>query len=350
MSVSQTTMTTAANFHEFQFSFHGQGLRYKTSSRTLLSSVAAWAHEFRQAELSGEVSLTIQFEEVSSRDAVPMVKSPSSRLLFSGTMPAIGSSMRALWQCEVIQDDDDGRLVVDVHERAVLVIQPDRGTAHGYFLRPETMHPDLLESFFHFALVELLKRQNMFTLRATALEYHGRGLLIPGYSGCGKTTTLLSLLRSGYRYLSDDHPILRDAGTRLELLAVPMKIDVTDQTIALFPELREAMSGLLHQGVYKKSFSVEDLFANPLGHSCEPAMIVFPYLTNMPHSCLEPIPKSQALEMLLPNPSFISDEQMARQELQTLSKLVQQTACYLLHFGQDVLDLPQLISPLLERH
>jgi hypothetical protein len=30
--------------------------------------------------------------------------------------------------------------------------------------------------------------------------------------------------------------------------------------------------------------------------------------------------------------------------------LVQQAACYQLHFGQDVLDLPKLITPLLERH
>ena len=341
-------MTTSASFHEYQFSFHGHGLRYKTSSRTLLSSVAAWAHEFRQAELSGEVSLTIQFEEVSSRDVVPLVMSPSSRLLFSGTKPAMDSSMRALWQCDVMQDD--GRLVVDVHEQAVLVIQPERGTAHGYFLRPETMHTDLLESFFHYALAELLKRRNMFTLRATALEHHGRGLLIPGYSGCGKTTTLLSLLRSGYRYLSDDLPILRDAGTRLELLAVPMKIDVTEQTIAFIPELREAMSGLLRQGVYKKSFYVEDLFADSLVRACEPAMIVFPHLANMSHSCLEPISKSQALEMLLPQPLLVHDEDTVRREFQILSKLVQRTACYRLHLGQDVLDLPHLISPLLERH
>jgi hypothetical protein len=33
-----------------------------------------------------------------------------------------------------------------------------------------------------------------------------------------------------------------------------------------------------------------------------------------------------------------------------LSKLVQRAACYRLHFGRDVLDLPRLITPLLERH
>jgi hypothetical protein len=129
-----------------------------------------------------------------------------------------------------------------------------------------------------------------------------------------------------------------------------MKINVTEQTIAFFPELREAMSGLLRQGVYKKAFYVEDLFADSLGRACEPAMIVFPHLTHMPHSCLEPISKSQALEMLIPQPLLVHDEDMARQEFRTLSKLVQRTACYHLHFGQDVLDLPRLISPLLDRH
>jgi len=341
-------MTAAANFCEYHFSFHGLDVRYRTSSRTLLSSVAAWVHQFRQAEPDREGSLTIRFEEVSGRDAVPLVMSPSSRLLFSGTKPSMGSSMRALWQCDVMQDE--GRLVVDVHKQAVLVIDAERGTAQGYFLRPETMHPDRLESFFHYVLAELMKRRNMFTLHATALEYHGRGLLIPGYSGCGKTTSLLSLLRSGYRYLSDDHPILRDSGTRLELLATPMTIDVTEQTIAFFPELRGALPGLLRQGVYKKSFHVEDIFSSPPGRSCVPAMILFPHLTNMPHSFLEPLHKSQALEALLPQVLLVHDEDAARREFQALSKLVQQTACYRLHFGQDVLDLPKLITPLLECH
>lgn len=341
-------MPTAAQPHEYQFSFHGVDLRYRTSSPSLCASVAEWFHHFRGDESARGASLTIHFEEVSSREAVPLSLSSSARRLFSGTKPVMGSAMRALWQCDILQDGR--RLIIDVHGQGVLVIEGEHGAAWGYFYRPEALHQDRLESFFHYALAELLKRNNMFTLHAGALEYHGQGLLIPGNSGCGKTTTLLSFLRSGYRYLSDDHPLLWDNGTRLELRAAPMKIDVTDQTVALFPELRDAMSGLLRQGVSKKSFQFEDIYAGSAGRSCRPTMILFPHITNMSHSCLEPLLKSRALELLMPHQLLMYDEEAAKREFQALSKLVQQAACYRLHFGQDVLDLPTLITPLLERH
>ena len=38
----------------------------------------------------------------------------------------------------------------------------------------------------------------------------------------------------------------------------------------------------------------------------------------------------------------------ARREFQVLSRLVQQVDCYRLYFGRDILDLPKLITPLLE--
>lgn len=341
-------MTIAASVREYQFVIHGMDLCYRTSSRTLVSSVATWVHQFRRAEPLGRGSVTIHFEEVVSRNAVPLALSPASRHLFSGTRPVMGSSMRALWQCDIFVDE--GRLIVDVHGHAVLIIDASQGMAHGYFVRPESMHPDLLESYFHYAMSELLKRQDMFTLHATALEYHGRGLLLPGNSGCGKTTGLLALLRAGYRYLSDDHPILHDAGTHVELLAAPMKIEVTDQTVSFIPELRESLSGLLPQGVYKKSFHVEDIFPASSGQSCLPSMILFPQVTPMSYSCLQPMEKSEALAALMSSASLVHDDRTSTREFLAISKLVRQAACYRLHFGQDILDLPRLISPLLERH
>ncbi len=340
-------MSIAVQPLEYRFSFHGVDLRYRTSSPSLRASVAEWFHHFQEESSKGP-SLTIRFEEVSNRRAVPLALSATARRLFSGTKPAMGSAMRALWHCEIVQDG--GRLVVDVHDQGLLVIDGAHGAAQGYFYRPASMHQDKLESFFHFAVAELLKQANMFTLDATALEYHGRGLLIPGASGCGKTTALISLLRAGYRYLSDDHPVLWDSGTRLELLAAPMKIDVTEQTIGFFPELRDAMSGLLRQGAYKKSFQLEDIYSDSAGRSCEPAMILFPHVSHMPHSCLEPLSKSRTLELLMPQQPLVYDDELVRREFQALSKVVQQAAGYRLHFGQDVLDLPKLITPLLERH
>ena len=339
-------MNIVTTAHEYLFNFHGLELRFTTSSQAFVAPVLTFLQNFHADVASEGTALTIRFEEVASRAEVPVKISDSAKILFSGTRPSMGDSLRSIWQCEVLQDGD--RLIADFHEQGLLLIDGARNLVEGYFVRPDAMHPDVCTSFFHFALSELLKRNGLYTVHATALEYQGRGVLIPGYSGQGKTTSFLSLLRSGFRYLSDDFPLLRDRGTHLELLAFPMKIDVTDRTIEFFPELRNAVPGILQQGVCKKFFQAENLYADCIGNSCTPAMIIFPHVVNMPHSCLEPLPKSRALEAIMPQGLLVYDQAVARREFQVLSRLVQQVDCYRLHFGRDILDLPKLITPLLE--
>lgn len=345
---AQTSMTTTANLHEHRFSFHGLDLRYRTSMPSLLSSATAWGVYSQRDMPDAGSQLTIHFEEVPDRRAVPVSLSSSARRLFSGTRPVLGNSMRALWHCEILEDG--GRLLVDVRGQGVLMIDAQRGNAQGYFFRPSAMHRDSLDMYFRYALSELLRPKNIFALDSTALELHGRGVLIAGHSGCGKTTALLSLLRSGYRYLSDDTSLLWDRGAGMEVLAFPATIEVADRTVAFFPELRDASPSPLRQGIYKKSFHAEEIYPVTGARSCEPTMILFPQVTNMPHSCLEPLSKGHALEALMPQPSFFQNEELAKREFLALSRLVQRSASYRLHFGLDVLDLPSLITPLVERH
>lgn len=339
-------MTTATAMREYLFNLHGVELHYQTSSLVMVTPILSFLRHFHTDLEKGDTVLTIRFEQVDSRAEVPVKVSEQAKTLFSGTCPSRGDSLRSIWRCDVVQDGD--RLVTDFHDQGVLVIDGARGLVEGYFISPEAMHEDVRESFFHYALTELLKRRGLFTVHATALEYQGHGVLIPGYSGQGKTTSFLSLLRSGFRYLSDDYPLLQDCGTHMELLPFPMKIDVTDRTIEFFQELRDAAPEILKQGVWKKSFQPEDVYPNSIGTSCRPAMILFPHVVDIAHSCLEPLSKSRALEAVMPQALRVYDPEVARREFQALSKLVQQVDCYRLHFGRDVLDLPKLIAPLLE--
>ena len=340
--------TTTGDSREHRFSFHGIPFRFCSSSASLSSSIAAWVRTVDSGDVKGDVSLTAHFEHVRSREAVPVPLSPGARRVFSGTMPALGNSLRALWQCDVYRDGE--RLVVDVRDHGVLLIDRNRSAAAGHFYCPGTMAPDRLETFFQYTMIELLKGKNTFSLTAAALEWKGKGVLLFGPNGCGKTTAMLSLLRSGYRYLGDDMSLLGDHGPMQLLLGVSPTIDVTDHTIEMVPELRTAGLRLLRQGAYRKSFHPEDVYPGSRGRSCEPAMILFPQVTNMSHSCLEPLAKSLALEALVRRETHKHDADTAAQEFQVLSKLVQRAACYRLHFGRDVLDLPPLLTPLLERH
>jgi len=340
------TMTAVEDpMTEYLFSVYGASVRYATASPLLAPPVNELLRHFRRDSLEESVPLSLCFRAVQERADIPLTMSSSARQISSGTGAAVGDRRETGLSYEVVQDG--GLLIADFFDVGVLVMDGVQGRADGYLIKPETIDANLIEYLFHLALIELLRRRGLYTIHATALEKHGRGVLIPGNSGRGKTTSFISLLRSGYRYLSDDHPLIRDAGTHVEMLPFPIKIGVTEATTAFFPELRNAPDHILYPGSPKRSFYAEDLYPTSVGDTCEPAIILFPHIVDMPHSWLEPLPKSRALEAILPQALLVYDSAIARRQFQTLARLVQQVDCYRLHFGRDVLELPKLITPLL---
>lgn len=337
-------VVVSVNSGELHFSIHGITIKYSTSSPLLATPVTRLLHCFRSVS-QDPVDFVVRFNEVSCRREIPIAVDPSSECLFSRTGTTVGDRLRAAWQCDVVRQG--GRLIIDCHEEGLVAIEDQTGETEGYVVRPDAMPSAMIEWFFHLTLTELLKRRGLYTIHATALEKDGLGILIPGNSGQGKTTAFLSLLRAGYRYLSDDHPFIRQGESELELLPFPMKIDVTEQTITLFPELQAADPALFHPGFIKRYFHVRDIYPSPLGTSCRPAMIVFPQIVEAPSSRLELLSKREALAALLPQGMVVYDQDVARKEFDVLAALVRQADCYELHFGRDILELPKLIEPFL---
>jgi hypothetical protein len=62
---------------------------------------------------------------------------------------------------------------------------------------------------FTILLVEILKRRGFYSMHAAGFSQDGKAILIPGTSGAGKSTLAITLLRSGFGYLSDDMVFLR---------------------------------------------------------------------------------------------------------------------------------------------
>jgi hypothetical protein len=334
---------------EYLFSMYGTAVRYITSSSLLAAPVEELLRHFRQNSLDESVPLTLSFQAVQDRAEIPPILSSAARHLCSGTgVPAGG---RPEDELPYAVSQGCGRLLIDFAEVGVFIIEGAYGRAEGYLLKPERMSANLIEYLFHLTLIELLRHRRLYTIHATALEWHGRGVLIPGNSGRGKTTSFISLLRAGYRCLSDDHPLIRADEDHIELLPFPIKINVTKETIAFFPELRNAPEHVLkvQPGFHKRGFYAEELYRTEIGACCRPALVLFPQVVDAAQSHLERLPKSRALQLVLPQALLVYDQNVARQEFQVLAKLVQQADCYRLHFGRDILDLPKLITPLLEQ-
>jgi hypothetical protein len=329
-----------------QYCIHGVGLSLDTDSPTVADTVQTFLRYFQQPSLSAAPHLEVVLREVQERGQIPIEVSPGAKLLSSHHEEPVDNLPNTEWTCDLYRDRD-GK-IVDLHDHGCLRLDDDRDRVEGYLVNPSQLHPAIQIAIFHFALTELLKRHGLYTIHATALEKDGCGFLMPGQSGQGKTTCCISLLRSGYRFLADDHPFVRETDGQLELLSFPEKIDVTDTTIAFFPELQQA-NGHLHQGLIKRYFYADDLYPGAKIDRCKPAFMILPQVIDGPHSYLEPLPKREVLEELLPQGLLVFDKEIAQLQFRTLTHLVEQASCYRLYSGANVCELPQIVDTLLDK-
>ncbi len=329
-----------------EVSIHNNDLKVSSASPMLFDPICRFLRYVSVKPASQGPILDLTCYAVSSPEEIPDVLSPHSKEVSSRTGETRGDTARSEWKCTLYVEPT--KFIADYHAQGLVLVDFSTESAQVYVVRPEAMHEDIRISYFHFALVELLKRRGFYTLHATALEKDGQGILIPGCSGRGKTTAFISLLRSGYRCLSDDHPLLHENNGELELLAFEEKVDVTENSLKFFPEFQNASDEKLPQGFWKRYFYIEDFYDDRFAMSCRPRMLLFPQIVDVPTSSVQSLKKTRALEELLPETLAVFDKQVAKQEFQFLSRLVNQLDCYQLYFGHDVLDLPKLIDPLLK--
>jgi len=244
---------------EYRYLLYGTAVRFETDVTLLAQPVNELLRHFRRDAQGADVALTIRFHQVKDRAEIPLTISASARQLASGTGEAVGDRRATALPYQV--SVDQGLLIAEFYGIGVLAIDGAQSQADGYLINPERLPANLIEYLFHLALIELLRRRDLYTIHATALEYNGRAVLIPGNSGRGKTTSFISLLRSGYRYLSDDHPLLQDSGAHVEVLPFPIKINYTDATAQFFPEVKSAAEQLFHPGGPNRFFYAADLYS-----------------------------------------------------------------------------------------
>lgn len=330
------------------FDIHGIGMQVETDIPMLAAGIGDVLRRFVHPYATDSQPLrfiykrgskaSIPLTDGSSRKAGPVLFSTSRKNAFD-----LAGRLGIDWDVYA----RDGGLVLDYHRRGRLWLDTAGGRLEGALAEPLELHQALLPSiFFFFPFAQLLSRRGLHVVHAAALERNGRGVLIPGMSGSGKSTSCVSLMRAGYRCLSDDKPFLRANGSSVELLPFPEMIDVTDQSVAFFPELSRAAS-TLESGFRKKRFCAETLYPGSTADTVRPSLILFPNISVEPTSRVEALSKAQALQALLPHSLLCFDREISACRFELLARLVETTAAYRLHFGRDVLDLPRLVDQLL---
>jgi hypothetical protein len=266
-----------------------------------------------------------------------------------GEMLAQGAEAGGVgWPWTVFREP--GHRVVVWDQRARLSLDEHGREATLQVCDPASLTPEQRTSVVFFAVSELLRHHGLFAIHAAALERDGVSALIVGRPGAGKTTAMLSLLRHGWRLLSDDHPLLRDAGAAgLEVLPFAVPARLTAATIARFPEIDRVVPRPAAGA--KATVALDTIASHGIGRPARPVAVLLPEIVNQPDTRLTVMPRGQALEEVLGITLGLaaSERSVARQHFALLSRLVRETPCYRLTSGAHVeRDLPSAIGRLLE--
>ena len=247
---------------------------------------------------------------------------------------------------EVLYDDGADLLYIAYGPRLSVLCEPGRGLARASAagLQEDDLWA-LSHPLFTLPLVELLKRRGLYGLHAGGLCRNGRALLLPGTSGSGKSTLTLALARAGFGFLGDDTLFLASRPGGLKILAFPDEFDLTDQTVAFFPELAPLLDAGRPSGWRKRQIRAERQYGAEIVWECEPALLVFPRVAGVPESELTPMPPDEALLELAPN-VLLTEPASSQAHFDALAELVERSDCWRLATGTDLEGAVRLLEEL----
>jgi hypothetical protein len=250
-------------------------------------------------------------------------------------------------QIEAWYSDPAERLHIRVGDTIRAVCAPKQGHLRASFLRlgPWELWA-LSHVVFTISLVEMLKQRGLYSVHAAGASLGNRGVVIAGQSGSGKSTLSLALTRAGFGFLGDDTLFLAPGPAGLRLLGFPDEMDVTDETIGLFPELAGLLAVPPRLPGAKRQVRGEDAYAAPVVAECRPAALLFPRVAHTERSRLRPMSQAEALLELAPN-VLLTDARASQAHLDALAALARAGPCYRLDTGRDLDALPRRIQELL---
>lgn len=321
------------------FDVHGFPVRMQTDDEVVFAAAREALCGFQVMDQEPDTYMSIVMQAVEDITEVPIKPSESAQLIRETPTDGVTVS------CTLYRDEPGWLL--DFDQAGRMALDFDNGRVEGWLVQPGRMALDWAASFVLLAAIELLRSKGLYAIHGAGLERNGKGVLIVGFSGAGKTTSCISLMRAGYGCLSDDHPILHTAGAEPILMPFPGRLAVTDKTIDWFAELAAAREGF-RSDTRKHSFELQEIDGFIEGRPCPPKLIVFPRIVDWPESFFEEMPKPRALEELLPQTLLVLDPELAKRQFQAMADLVLSTPVYRLHFGEDVTQIPELFDRLLD--
>jgi hypothetical protein len=207
----------------------------------------------------------------------------------------------------------------------------------------------LKASLLIIGFILLLWRYGFYELHAAGLAKEGKGLLLVGPSGSGKSSLALSLVRQGWHYLSDDMLILRHTSSGVEALPLRRYFKVERSLVSKYPELTRLLNKPLEFLNEEAYIYIDGVYPHQSVQRCIPRTIIFPRITKRGKSRIAPIKQSEAFINMFGSNCYgmYFDKQIVRQRLEIIKELIYQAECYQMSVGLDLYKDPNKILELL---
>ena len=204
--------------------------------------------------------------------------------------------------------------------------------------------PDYYHQSIFITLYQQVRRHGLHLIHAAAVGLEGRAVLMTGASGSGKTTTMLSCIRHGFEFYSDDATLLQRTGSgAFSVISLLGAINITPQTLAWFPELQPAAAPVANR-TGKRLAMINAVYPGQAAREGQVAAILVPEITGQPTTSLAPINRGEVLSAVLPFSLDLHDPDAARDQLDFLVDAVEKIPCYRLLLGNNLNEVPRFLA------
>ncbi|NQT84945.1 hypothetical protein HQ563_18165 [bacterium] len=299
-----------------RFDIGGNPVHLVTNDTLILQAVSGWLNSFLCSKTEEGIKLCLLSGDGDSPIAIPEgVVHRCSEYLSEHFL------YKDFW---LIDFHGSGTMVVDREKEMALGFVQSDCLRERFWLYRSLVHP----------LFELLRRRGLYLAHSGAVSFGGRGLLIPGESGKGKTTLTLYLVREGCGFLSDDRCLLRKTVSGFEALSFPEQVRVYPENVANLPEF-QFLQDHKQKNKWKKSFDIRKLYPNCTVRKAELEAIVFPRWDSGGKSRLEAISPSEAMIEMLPLTLEAFFPDTARAHFEFIGDLMEKIPSFRLYLGDD---------------
>lgn len=169
------------------------------------------------------------------------------------------------------------------------------------------------------------------TCHAGGVERDGAAVVLPADPESGKTTLTTGLVRSGFRYVTDE-AVAFQPGTRM-IAPYPKPLSIDPGSWHLFPEL-EPHADLGSDDYKAEQWQVPPSAIRPgaIAAPCRAQLVVFPKYVDGATTELVPVHRAEALVELAKN--TFAFNRKSRSALEALAGVVRGVQCYRLTVGE----------------